>query len=224
MPGKTIIKTKEYQGYQLSQQEHTFQTKYLDRGIQMIDSMSSRHSKVFQVRMDFRYPQEMESDGSNQDFQKTLQGLSRELTRQGCDPQYIARREQVSSHNPHLHLVLMVDGNKRRCADTLNRIAEKHWANTLGMPVEEVHRRKLVYPCNHDPQGNPRPNSYLLERRNPGDTKEEMVQQLSYLAKVDERDVTPSRTRKFFCSQFAKDEALALERREKWLQARQQYQ
>lgn len=224
MPGKTIIKTKEYQGYQLSQQEHTFQTKYLDRGIQMIDSMSSRHSKVFQVRMDFRYPQEMESDGSNQDFQKTLQGLSRELARQGCDPQYIARREQVSSHNPHLHLVLMVDGNKRRCADTLNRIAEKHWANTLGMPVEEVHRRKLVYPCNHDPQGNPRPNSYLLERRNPGDTKEEMVQQLSYLAKVDEKDVTPSRTRKFFCSQFAKDEALALEKREKWLQARQQNQ
>ena len=222
MPGKTIIKTKEYQGYQLSQQEHTFQQKYLDRGIQMIDSMSSRHSKVFQVRMDFRYPQEMESDGSNQDFQKTLQGLSRELTRQGCDPQYIARREQVSSHNPHLHLVLMVDGNKRRCADTLNRIAEKHWANTLGMPVEEVHRRKLVYPCNHDPQGNPRPNSYLLERRNPGDTKEEMVQQLSYLAKVDERDVTPSRTRKFFCSQFAKDEAIAREKREKWLQAHPQ--
>lgn len=217
MPGKNIIKTKEYQGYQLSQQEHTFQTKYLDRGIQMIDSMSSRHSKVFQVRMDFRYPQEMESDGSNQDFQKTLQGLSRELTRQGCDPQYTARREQVSSHNPHLHLVLMVDGNKRRCADTLNRTAEKHWANTLGMPEEEVHRRKLVYPCNHDPQGNPRPNSYLLERRDPGDTKEEMVQQLSYLAKVDERDVTPSRTRKFFCSQFAKDEALAREKREKWL-------
>lgn len=224
MPGKTIIKTKEYQGYQLSQQEHTFQQKYLDRGIQMIDSMSSRHSKVFQVRMDFRYPQEMESDGSNQDFQKTLQGLSRELARQGCDPQYIARREQVSSHNPHLHLVLMVDGNKRRCADTLNRIAEKHWANTLGISEEEVHQRKLVYPCNHDPQGNPRPNSYLLERRDPGDTKEEMVQQLSYLAKVDERDVTPSRTRKFFYSQFAKDEALALERREKWLQARQQYQ
>ena len=222
MPGKTIIKTKEYQGYQLSQQEHTFQTKYLDRGIQMIDSMSSRHSKVFQVRMDFRYPQEMESDGSNQDFQKTLQGLSRELARQGCDPQYIARREQVSSHNPHLHLVLMVDGNKRRCADTLNRIAEKHWANTLGMPVEEVHRRKLVYPCNHDPQGNPRPNSYLLERRNPGDTKAKMIQQLSYLAKVDERDVTPSRTRKFFCSQFAKDEAIAREKREKWLQAHPQ--
>lgn len=222
MPGKTIIKTKEYQGYQLSQQEHTFQTKYLDRGIQMIDSMSSRHSKVFQVRMDFRYPQEMESDGSNQDFQKTLQGLSRELTRQGCDPQYIARREQVSSHNPHLHLVLMVDGNKRRCADTLNRIAEKHWANTLGMPEEEVHRRKLVYPCNHDPQGNPRPNSYLLERRNPGDTKAKMIQQLSYLAKVDERDVTPSRTRKFFYSQFAKDEAIAREKREKWLLAHPQ--
>lgn len=222
MPGKTIIKTSEYQGYQLSQQQHTFQQKYLDKEIQMIDSMSSRHRKVFQIRMDFRYPQEIQSEGNNQDFQKTLQGFSRELARQGCDPQYIARREQVSSHNPHLHLVLMVDGSKRCCADTLNRIAEKHWANTLGMPVEEVHRRKLVYPCNHDPQGNPRPNSYLLERRNPGNTKAKMIQQLSYLAKVDERDVTPSRTRKFFCSQFAKDEALAREKREKWLLAHSQ--
>lgn len=222
MPGKTIIKTSEYQGYQLSQQQHTFQQKYLDKEIQMIDSMSSRHRKVFQIRMDFRYPQEIQSEGNNQDFQKTLQGFSRELARQGCDPQYIARREQVSSHNPHLHLVLMVDGSKRCCADTLNRIAEKHWANTLGMPVEEVHRRELVYPCNHDPQGNPRPNSYLLERRNPGNTKAKMIQQLSYLAKVDERDVTPSRTRKFFCSQFAKDEALAREKREKWLLAHSQ--
>ena len=219
MPVKNISKTKEYQGHSLSQQEHTFNTRYLDRGIKMIDSMSSRHSKVLQTRMDFRYPKEIQSDGSNQDFQKTLQSLSRELTRKKYDPQYIARREQISSHNSHLHLALMVDGNKCRCAGTLNRIAEKHWANTLGMPEEEVHRRKLVYPCNHDPQGNPRPNSYLLERRNPGDTKAKMIQQLSYLAKVDERDVTPSRTRKFFCSQFAKDEAIAREKREKWLQA-----
>ena len=102
----------------------------------MIDSMSSRHSKVLQTRMDFRYPKEIQSDGSNQDFQKTLQSLSRELTRKKYDPQYIARREQISSHNSHLHLALMVDGNKCRCADTLNRIAEKHWANTLGMPGE----------------------------------------------------------------------------------------
>ena len=116
----------------------------------------------------------------------------------------------------------MVDGNKCRCSDSLIRIAEKHWANTLGMPEEEVHRRKLVYPCNHDPQGNPRPNSYLLERRNPGDTKAKMIQQLSYLAKVDERDVTPSHIRKFFCSQFAKDEAIAREKREKWLLAHPQ--
>lgn len=222
MPVKNISRTKEYQGHPLSQQEHTFNTRYLNRGIKMIDSMSSRHSKVLQTRMDFRYPKEIQSDGSNQDFQKTLQSLSRELTRKKYDPQYIARREQISSHNSHLHLALMVDGNKCRCADTLNRIAEKHWANTLGMPEEEVHRRKLVYPCNHDPQGNPRPNSYLLERRNPGETKAKMIQQLSYLAKVDERDVTPSRIRKFFCSQFAKDEAIAREKREKWLLAHPQ--
>ncbi len=49
-----------------------------------------------------------------------------------------------------------------------------------------------------------------------------MILQLSYLVKVDERDVTPSRTRKFFCSQFVKDEALAREKREKWFLAHRQ--
>ena len=87
MPVKNISRTKEYQGHSLSQQEHTFNTRYLNRGIKMIDSMSSRHSKVLQTRMDFRYPKEIQSDGSNQDFQKTLQSLSRELTRKKYDPQ-----------------------------------------------------------------------------------------------------------------------------------------
>ncbi len=217
MPRNTIVTSDSFEGHELSPYKHTFDTKYLRRGIEMINSMERRHSKVLQVRMDFRYPQDMQSDGGNRNFQRTLQRLSRELTRKKCDPQYIAKREQETSSNPHLHLNLLVDGNRRRSAQGLIEIAEKHWGNTLGLTQEEVHQRQLVYPCNHDPDGNPRPNSYMLERRKMDDTKDKMIQQMSYLTKIRDADITPSRTRKFFISQFEKDESIAHEKREKWL-------
>ena len=62
------------------------------------------------------------------------------------------------------YVAILVDGNKRRCRRTLLEQMEKHWANTLKISVGEVHAKKLVYPCNHDQDGNPRPNGYMLER------------------------------------------------------------
>ena len=67
MPRKKIIKQEET-GY-------SHYKTYLTKGIEMIDSMSQRHRKVMQTRMDFRYPQEMETDGSNKDFSKTIAGI-----------------------------------------------------------------------------------------------------------------------------------------------------
>jgi hypothetical protein len=43
------------------------------------------------------------------------------------------------------------------------------------------------------------------------DTREAMIRQLSYLTKHDSEDITPSSTRKFFISQFQKDEYRAAE-------------
>ena len=86
MPRKKIIKQEET-GYE-------YYRTYLNKGIELLDSMSRRHRRVMQTRMDFRYPQEMEIDGSNRDFSRALRDLTKELRREGYDPQYIGRREQ----------------------------------------------------------------------------------------------------------------------------------
>ena len=213
MPRKKIVNIHQINGNNLTEKDHSFHIQHLEKGIRLIDSMSRRHSKVLQERVDLRYPKTIKSDGSNADFSCTLQNYTKDLTRKKVDVQYFARREQSSqSDNPHLHVAILVDGNKRRCRQTLLEQMEKHWANTLKMSVEEVHAKKLVYPCNHDQDGNPRPNGYMLERNaiDFNDTREAMIRQLSYLTKHDPEDTTPNSTRKFFISQFQKDEDRAI--------------
>ena len=105
MPRKKIIKQEET-GY-------SHYKTYLTKGIEMIDSMSQRHRKVMQTRMDFRYPQEMVTDGSNKDFSKALQGLSKELNKDGYDPQYLGRREQNDQPHQYYHLNLLIQKAKR---------------------------------------------------------------------------------------------------------------
>ena len=195
---RTIDRTSGYDLYK----------HYRDKGIDMIDSASERHSKVMQTMMDFRYPQDMQSDGTNRDFTNTMRSLTRELRQEGYDPAYLARREQKNQPNQHYHLNLLTNAKKNECRQAIIEKAEKHWANALGLSQDEVHENKLVYPCNHDQDGNPRPNGYMLNRNadNYDETKGKMIQQMSYLTKFDPDDTTPSSTRKFFASQYRKDE------------------
>ena len=166
MPRKKIVNINQINGNNLIEKDHAFYIQHLEKGIRMIDSMSRRHSKVLQERVDLRYPKTIKSDGSNADFSTTLQNYTKDLTRKKVDVQYFARREQRNqSDNPHLHVAILVDCNKRRCRQSLLEQMEKHWADTLKMPVEEIHAKKLVYPCNHNQDGNPRPNGYMLERK-----------------------------------------------------------
>ena len=220
MPKKDIIKASEYCGYELAQKDQFYSQKYLDKTIAMVNSMTERHSKVLQVRMDLKYPKEITSDGSNKDFQRTMENLMKELSRKGYDPQFIARREQRESKNPHYHLVIQVDGNKKRDRTSLIESAEHHWSQTLGLTQQEVHENRLVFPCNYNPQNEPLPNGYMLNRNAVDfqDRKNEAVRQLSYLAKKEPEDITESHTRKFFSSQFQKDYAIAKEKKRKWME------
>ena len=203
MPRKTIIPMNEVDGCKLTDKALLFNKAYLDKSIKMLDSMSREHSRVSQTRMDFRYPQDMQSDGTNRIFSRAIQTLNQELTKEGYDPRYCARREQKKQHNPHYHLCIMVNGNKQKQRSSLVEKAEKHWANALGLTQQEVHEKKLIYPCNHDPEGNPRPNGYVLDRNADDyeETRGKMIRQMSYLTKCDPCDTTPSPIRKFFTSQ-----------------------
>ena len=199
MPRKKIIEQKET--------GHRFYKTYLNKGVEMLDTMSRRHRRVMQTRMDFRYPQEMDTDGSNRDFSKTLQGLTKELRREGYDPQYIGRREQNEQPHQHYHLDLLTDAKKHESRQGIIEKAERHWGNALGMSQEEVHEKQLVFPCNKDGDGNPRPNGYMLARGT-GDfepTRRTMIRQMAYVTKYIREDTTPSSTRKFFVSQYGKE-------------------
>ena len=197
MPRKKIIKQEET-GY-------SHYKTYLTKGIEMIDSMSQRHRKVMQTRMDFRYPQEMETDGSNKDFSKALQGLSKELNKDGYDPQYLGRREQNDQPHQHYHLNLLTNAKKHENRYGIIKKAERHWGNALGLSQTEVRNMGLVDYCDKD-----HPNGYMLTRGS-GDyieTRDHMIRQMSYLTKYVPKDTTPTATRKFFVSQFKKDGAL----------------
>ena len=204
MPRKKIIKHEDT-GYE-------YYRTYLNKGIELLDSMSRRHRRVMQTRMDFRYPQEMEIDGSNRDFSRALRDLTKELRKEGYDPQYIGRREQKDQPHQHYHLTLMTNAKKNACRQGIIERAERHWGNALGMTRDEVREKQLVYPCNRDEDGNPRPNGYTLTRGtgNYAETRSKMIGQMSYLTKHVDADTTPSTTRKFFVSQYRKNERLAV--------------
>ena len=207
MPRKKITEQEET-GYR-------FYKRYLEKGIEMLDSMSRRQGRVMQTRMDFRYPQEMEIDGSNREFSRALQSLTKELRREGYDPEYIGRREQNDQPHQHYHLDLMTDAKKHESRQRIIEKAERHWGNALGMTPEEVHEKQLVYPCNRDSDGNPRPNGYMLARgrEDYAETRASMIRQMAYLTKYVPEDTTPSTTRKFFISQYRKDETHGKRRR-----------
>ena len=198
MPRKKIIE-QEKTGYR-------YYKTYLSKGIEMIDSMSRRHRKVMQTRMDFRYPQEMKTDGSNKDFSRALQGLTKELNREDYDPQYLGRREQKDQRNQHYHLDLITNAQKHESRHEIIKKAERHWGNALGLTQQEVQKKGLIHYCDTDINGNPHPNGYMLTRGS-GDyaeTRDNMIRQMSYITKYIPEDTTPSTTRKFFISQYRK--------------------
>ena len=151
-----------------------------------------------------------------------MQAVCQEFGRKGYDPQYVARREQVTSENQHYHVGLVLNGNKKRSINAVRETIEKHWANQLDIPLEEVQQKALVYPCNKAPDGSPRENGRMIKRGTWDNhkQKQDTMRQLSYLAKVDENDLTPSSTKKFFTSQFQKDYDTNMQKREYW---REQY-
>ena len=97
MPRKKIVNISQINGNNLTEKNHDFHIQHLEKGIRLIDSMSRRHSKVLQERVDLRYPTTVKSDGSNTDFSCTLQNYTKDLTRKKVDVQYFARREQSRS-------------------------------------------------------------------------------------------------------------------------------
>ena len=222
MPKKKTFIDNQYHGTKLSDTPHEFSCTYMQSIENLLWPMTERHSKVLIARLDLRFPKDHNADKSNRDFSKTMQAVCQEFSRKGYDPQYVAKREQMTSENQHYHVGILLDGNKKRSINAVRETVEKHWARQLDIPLEEVQQKALVYPCNKAPDGSPRESGRMIKRGSweQKTDEKESLKQLSYLAKVDSRDVTPSSTKKFFTSQFIKDYDRNMQIREYW---REQY-
>ena len=222
MPKKKTFIDNQYHGTKLSDTPHEFSCTYMQSIENLLWTMTERHSKVLVARLDLRFPKDHNADKSNRDFSKTMQAVCQEFSRKGYDPQYVAKREQMTSENQHYHVGILLDGNKKRSINAVRETVEKHWARQLDIPLEEVQQKALVYPCNKAPDGSPRESGRMIKRGSweQKTDEKESLKQLSYLAKVDNRDVTPSSTKKFFTSQFIKDYDRNMQIREYW---REQY-
>ena len=222
MPKKKTFIDNQYHGTKLSDTPHEFSCTYMQSIENLLWTMTERHSKVLIARLDLRFPKDHNADKSNRDFSKTMQAVCQDFSRKGYDPQYVAKREQMTSENQHYHVGILLDGNKKRSINAVRETVEKHWARQLDIPLEEVQQKALVYPCNKAPDGSPRESGRMIKRGSweQKTDEKESLKQLSYLAKVDSRDVTPSSTKKFFSSQFIKDYDRNMQIREYW---REQY-
>ena len=225
MPRKKTFTDNYFHGYQLSEENHTFNKNAMEKIMKMTNSMIARHSKVLQVRFDLRYPQDhiplkQTSQGRKRsDFSRTMQAVAQELNRKHLDVQYVGKEERENSIHPHAHFGVQINGNKMQRRNSILPVVEKHWGHTLNIPAEEIHERQLVFPCNQDGEGNPRASGYRIDRNDTThfqEQKEAAVRQLSYLAKERESDTLPKGTRRYYFSQYRKDFDKDMERRRKW--------
>ncbi len=222
MPRKKTFVDNQFEGHPLCNVPREFSYNYIRTIVDLVSTMTERHSKVLVARFDLRYPQGYEADGTNRDFSAAMQAVCRDFSQKKYDPQYVARREQQSSCNPHYHVGLVLNGNKKRSIPDLRSTLEKHWAEQLQIPLSEVQEKALVYPCNRAPDGSHRSNGRMINRNSLDvwEQKKETIRQLSYLGKVDENDVTDSSIRKFFASQFYKDYNRTMTLKRYWAERR----
>lgn len=154
----------------------------LDKHHAHLADMTQKHSKVIQVRFDLRYPQDGSVVPSAQHLHDFNYNFQRKLKRENhsgghlVDPRIITVTEQCESENPHIHGVLLVNGNAKRSYYPLVQEIEKQWKTAL-----KTNRDGLVDYC--DRRGK---NGIMIDRSKEdfGETMNQCSHQASYLAKA----------------------------------------
>jgi len=165
--------------------------------------MLSGHSRVLQKRLDARYPQDGSIQPEPKHIYRFTENLSRDLKRNNplpeegkkrspgrngspaahqVDPQILWVKEQPEDNpHPHYHLVVLVNGNAIKQGWTVQKKAERQWANALGLNEAPG----LVDNCNQSG-----PDSILVDKNKPDfDEKiNKAYHQGSYLAKTRDKE------------------------------------
>lgn len=80
MPRKKTFVDNQFEGHPLCNVPREFSYNYIRTIVDLVSTMTERHSKVLVARFDLRYPQGYEAEGSNRDFSTTMQAVCRDFS------------------------------------------------------------------------------------------------------------------------------------------------
>lgn len=183
-----------------------------DRIVERCDHMIGRHNKVYAIRMDVRFPSEYRHDGNSKQISELIKLLKEHHTYYKIELHYVWAREQVSSHNPHYHFIIFVDGTHIQNPYGIFARAKDVWSRILG-----VNGDGLIDHCNHDHNGMPSPNGIMIRRPSSVATGQELfIQQQEfqsnreyalsrglYLAKTHSKGLAPHKSKEYGFSQIS---------------------
>ena len=200
MRKRNIITGNQFNGKEILEFKHKkigMDTKILDAINDRFEDAMERHSKVFVMRFDVRFP----DDESNQTFSKFQAEFMRKERRAGYDPSYVAVREEGErEEHPHYHEILILNGNKTR--NIHKHIENANAALNLALGVEQNTPTGLIHNCNG--KNNPQRNGIMIDRSKLFVFDEDNAfRQASYLAKESQKN-TPDGMRELFASNLKK--------------------
>ena len=77
MPRKKSFVDNQFEGHPLCDVPREFSYNYIRTIVDLVSTMTERHSKVLVARFDLRYPQGYEADGTNRNFSAAMQAVCR---------------------------------------------------------------------------------------------------------------------------------------------------
>jgi len=142
----------------------------------LLDQYHKEHSRIFPVRFDLHYPQEISGNRSNTDISNCMFKINQYFKRKGSDPVYAwVREESENSDNPHYHCILLLNGQKKRNINEVYDVAKRLWCSTI-----QSDSSGLLDKCNKRGL-----NGIMINRSDEEHQKQvdNVVRQLSYMSK-----------------------------------------
>ncbi len=162
----------------------------LDKYHAHLKDMTTKHSKVMQLRFDLRYPADGTITPDNEQLSNFSYNFQRKLQREKIegghkvDPRLILVTEQHdNSQHPHIHGTVLVNANAKQKAYPLYLEIERQWKQVL-----KTNSEGLVDRCNKQGENG------IIINRNADDYQDKMNQcshQASYLAKTRGKESNP---------------------------------
>ena len=165
----------------------------------LLQEYTSRHSKVLPVRFDIRYPDDYHQVGDNIDISRCIAKTVQKLKRDGLDPKYIWVRERESSNNQHYHCLILLNGHKSQNPHRVFSTVKQLWGSTIGAEPSG-----LIDHCTKSKNGTKHPNGIMLRKQDADyeEKKEQVMKQISYLAKVQGKGEPLDKVRDFGMSRI----------------------